>query len=225
MRDTIGVVDCPLHRLHCAEAAADDCGPTVDAQYVRKLRLRSDPIAHGDHRKIGTINAARFGIDRPGTGAAVAATDIVEAHDEKSIRVDRLAGSNAGIPPTGSLVGRTVETGSVMMARQRVADEHGIRPRGIQFPVRFVDELPPRQYAPAEQCHGRFERLVTRRHETDGVWRKGVLHKAAESKATVERAATTVVRTHPRPARDGSVALEPTVHRRRRGNVVSQIDC
>ena len=191
VRDAIRKVDRPLHCLHSAEAAADDRSPANDAERVRQKGLRGDPVPHRHHREVRSVNSARFRIDRTWSGAAVAATEVVEAHHVEVIRVDRLAGTDAVVPPAGPLVFGAVIAGGMVMSRQRVTDEHRVRTRGIQLAVRFVDEIYARQDAPAQQRNRLVESQVLRRNEPNGIGRDAVLHRTAESKVNgVETPAT-----------------------------------
>ena len=70
------------------------------------------------------IAAARAGIDAVGPGRAAAAAENVGTNDEVAIGVDRLARPDHDVPPAGIIVG--VVLGDVRIARQGVADQHGI---------------------------------------------------------------------------------------------------
>jgi hypothetical protein len=169
VRDAFGTIDRPLHRLHSAETAADDRGPFLDAECIGQHRLGGHPVANRDGRKVGAVHTARFRIDRTRSGAAVAAAEIVEAHDEEQVRVDGFARADRRVPPTRTIILGAVIAGRVMMSGKRVADQNRVRSRGIQLAVRFIDQFHAGQHAAAQQSDGRVEGLQARCDQAYGV--------------------------------------------------------
>jgi hypothetical protein len=81
--------------------------------------------------------------------------DVVVADDEEAVGVERLAGPDHVVPPTEVVRLAGIGAGNVMRSVQRVTDQHGVRARRIQFPIRFVGDLEFGQQRAARQ----FERL------------------------------------------------------------------
>ena len=75
--------------------------------------------------KFEAVGLAGLRIDRGRAGRAHAAADHVRADDEIALGVDRLAGADHGLPPAG-LAGHRMHAGDVLVAGQRVADQHRI---------------------------------------------------------------------------------------------------
>ncbi len=66
------------------------------------------------------------------------------ADHEVAVGVDDLAGPDHDLPPAG-LAGDRIDVGDVLVARQRVADENGVRPRSIERAVGLVSDLKRRE--------------------------------------------------------------------------------
>ncbi|MCY1540492.1 hypothetical protein D9M68_761370 [compost metagenome] len=175
--DALGIADGPLHGLHAAEAAADHRGPLRDAEDIRQARLAMDPVFHGHHREIRAKRLAGGGVEAGGSGRAVAAAQVVQADDEELAGVDGLAGADATVPPAGLAFVRAVVAGRMMVAGQRVADQHGIAARGVQLAVGLVDQLVVGQAAPAGKCQGFGEVQHLGRHQANRVLGKGSRHR------------------------------------------------
>ena len=83
----------------------------------------------------------------------MAATDIVQTHDEKSVGIDRFARADTLIPPAGFAIVLVIPRG-VVVARQRVADQHGIAALLVEYAVGLVNQLVVGQGAATGQLSG-----------------------------------------------------------------------
>src|SRR5271155_1265307 len=99
MADPFGVSDAPLQRLHGAEAAAHDCGKSLNAQAIGEPGLRGDPVLDSYHGEIGAVKLAGFGGHRLRSGGPATPAQIMDADDKKAVSVQRLAGPDHVIPP------------------------------------------------------------------------------------------------------------------------------
>ena len=106
----------------------DVINPTAErvAEYIGEAGLAGNPIAHPQHGEIRTPGFARGGVDRARASGAVAAANIIERHHKKFVGIYRFTGANIGVPPAGALVVHAVITGGVVMAGERVANQHRI---------------------------------------------------------------------------------------------------
>ena len=80
----------------------------------------------------------RIGRGRP--GRAHAAAEHIRADDEIAVGVDRLAGADHGLPPAG-LAGDRMDVGDMLVAGQRVADQHRVGRVGVERAVGLVGDL------------------------------------------------------------------------------------
>ena len=127
----VGIIDRPLQCLHAAEAAADHGGKNIDTQMVSKGGLGVHPVFYDNVGKVWPIGLARVRVDTAWTSTAMAPTQVVHAHDKKSICVDGLVGSNTGIPPTRFCVVLLMQSCRVVMTGKGVADQQRIGLVGI----------------------------------------------------------------------------------------------
>ena len=134
----------PLQDLHAAHRAAGDAEQLVNAEMVHQHGLGAHHVGNGHHRQVEPPGLARFRIDRGGTGAAHAAADHIRADDEIAVGIDRLAGTDHGLPPAG-LAGDRMHIGHVLVARQGMADQHRIGLRRVQRSVGLVGDGERRQ--------------------------------------------------------------------------------
>ena len=176
MANTIRVVDRPLQRLHTTQASAEHRCPLVDTQGVRQPRLAFDPVAHGYNREIRSVRLAGCGVLRQWAGRARAATQIVQTHDKKAIGVEWLPRSNAIVPPAGLGIVRVMIPGGVVVPAERVADQHGVAPAGVQFAVGLVDQFIAIERDAAVEFDGLVKELGLGRHQADAVARYRVGH-------------------------------------------------
>ena len=116
----------------------------VDAEMVDQHRLRAHHVADGDDRQVEPVGLAGRRIGRGGAGRAQAAADDVGADDEEAVGVDDLAGPDQHFPPAG-LAGDRVGVGDMLVAGQRMADQHGVGLRRVQRAVGLVGDLERRQ--------------------------------------------------------------------------------
>ena len=118
-------------------------------------RTMSRMVMTGKSRPQG-IAGRRMGRGR--AGGAHAGAEHIGADDEIAVGVDRLAGADHGLPPAG-LAGHGMAVEDVLVAGQRMADQHGVAARGIERAVGLVGDLER-----AERHAGiELERLVRRR--------------------------------------------------------------
>ena len=156
-RRRVGIADRPVERLHAAEASAHHGGPLRDAELVGESRLRVDPVLDGDQRKLRAPRLAGRRIDRERPGRAEAAAEIVDAHDEEAVGVERLARPDHVVPPADVVRIVGVVARHVMRRVERMADEHRVVARRGQRPVGLVGELERRQARPAGERQRRVE--------------------------------------------------------------------
>ena len=148
----------PFQHLHAAHRAAEHAEHLGDAEMVEQPRLRAHHVAHGDDGKIESVGPPGGRVDRARSGRAHAAADDVGAEHEIAVGVDRLAGADHGLPPAG-LAGDGMDVGHVLVAGQRMADEHEIRLRGVECAVGLIGDgegrrAPPRSRAAASRAPG-----------------------------------------------------------------------
>ena len=155
----LGIGRTPLQRLHPAQAAAGHGQQLFDAQLVQQPPLRLHHVGHRHDRKRQPVRPARPRIDRSGPRAAVAAAEHVGAHDEITIRVERLAGTYRGLPPAGSLPRNLGMRGHVRVARKRVADQDRVVFPLVQLPVGLVGQIDGPKRGSALKPHFRRDGL------------------------------------------------------------------
>jgi hypothetical protein len=160
-------VDGPGHRLHAAQTAADDGGPGFDAQTVCQQGLRSDPVLHGDDRKIGAPGATGIRIRADRAGRAVATAEVVHADDEEAAGVERFAGADQVVPPAGVLRLVGVRARCMVMAGQCGAHQHRVGACGVQLAVGFVHQVETRQNRAALEHQRRIEACRHRADDAD----------------------------------------------------------
>ena len=134
----------PLQHLHAAHRAAGHRKQRVDLELVEQHRLRPHHVADGDDRKFQTPRLAGVRIGRGRPARAHAGAEHVRADDEVALGVDRLAGTDHGLPPAG-LAGHRIGTCHMMVAGQRVADQHRVGAGGVERAVGLVGDLERRQ--------------------------------------------------------------------------------
>ncbi len=130
----------PLQDLHAAHRSAGDREQRLDAEMVEQHRLRAHHVANCDDGKIQAPRLAGFGIDRRRAGRAHAGADHVRADHEIALGVDRPAGADHGLPPA-RLLGNGMHACDVLVARERMTNQHGVGARGIQPAIGLVGDL------------------------------------------------------------------------------------
>ena len=152
----------PLQRLHAAHRAADHAEQRVDAEAIDQHGLRAHHVGKGDDRKIQPPHLAGGGIGRGRAGRAHAAADHVRADDEIFVGIERTAGTDHGLPPAG-LARHRMHIGDMLIAGQRMADQNGVGPVGIEFAIGLVGDLERREIDAAIE----LQRLIRaeRRHQ------------------------------------------------------------
>ena len=125
----------------------------VDAEMVEQHRLRAHHVANGDDRKVEAPRHAGVGIGRRRPGGAHAAAEDIGADDEIALGVDRPAGADHGLPPAG-LAGQRMGVGDVLIAGERMADQHGVAALGIERAVGLIGDLERARSMPASSRNG-----------------------------------------------------------------------
>ena len=123
--DPVRIARRPFQHLHAAHRAADHRKQLVDAEMIDQHRLRAHHVADGDDRQVEPVGLAGRRIGRGRAGRAEAAADDVRADDEEAVGVDDLAGADQHLPPA-RLAGDRIGVGDVLVAGQRMADQHGV---------------------------------------------------------------------------------------------------
>ena len=161
----------PFERLHAAKAAAEHCRPDVDAKMVGQSCVCGDPVFDGDHREVGAVALAGVRVDRQRSGRAVTAAEVVDPDDKKFIGVERLARSHQIVPPADvfRIVSRV--TGNVVPSGQSVADQNGVRTRGVQRAVGFENEIESREYGAAFQRDRFIKADALRDNDSDRIFK------------------------------------------------------
>ena len=85
-----------------------------------------------------------FGLVEAGPGGAHAAADHVRADHEIAFGVDRPAGPDHGLPPA-RLARDRMQVGDVLIAGERVADQHRIAALGVERAVGLIGDLERRE--------------------------------------------------------------------------------
>ena len=101
--------------LHPAQATADDGGKHVNSQMVGKCRLGIYPVFYDDVGEIGAIGLTRAWVGTARAGTAMTPAQVVNAHNEESIRVDGLARTDTGIPPAWFCIVLVMKSSCVVM--------------------------------------------------------------------------------------------------------------
>src|SRR5688500_8279096 len=75
--DPVRKIECPLQRLHSAEAAASHRGKLVDAQMISQADLCLYPVFHCHNREIRTVTLSGLGVDTRRAGGSMTTAQIV----------------------------------------------------------------------------------------------------------------------------------------------------
>ena len=129
-------------------------------------------VVHGDDWKVGSVTLAGPGLDRQWSRRATAAAKIVRADDEKAVRIERLAWTNAVVPPAGFAIVRVMVAGGVMVSGQRVTDQNGIVARAVERTVGLEAHVIAIERDPAVQGQRGREMLCLRRDQADAIFWK-----------------------------------------------------
>jgi hypothetical protein len=140
----LGVARGPLQHLHAAHRAARDREQRLDAEPVEQHGLGPHHVANGDDGKIEPEHFAGLRIGRGRSGRAHAGAHHVRADDEIALRVDRFARPDHALPPA-RLPGDGVHVGDVLVAGERMADQHRVGAIGIERPIGLIRDLERRE--------------------------------------------------------------------------------
>ncbi len=160
-------LDADLQRLHPAHRAADRAVEFFHPQRVEPDFLRAHHVADADKRKRHPKRPPRRGIERRRPAGALAAARDVGTEDEKFVRVHRLARADQVVPPAGLAVGRRVAAGTMVVAAERVADEHGVVAGGVEPAVSLVAQREAGECLPALEGERLRADEITRHDEPD----------------------------------------------------------
>ena len=145
----------PFQHLHAAHGTANHGKPAADPKPFHQALLRAHHVADRHRRKIRAPRPAkpapggiRHFTARP--GGAHAAAQHIGADQKVAIRIQRPAGADDVFPPAG-LAGDGVGFGDILIARQRMADQHCITGRRIQAPIGAIGDLQRRNNRAAFQ--------------------------------------------------------------------------
>ena len=134
----------PFQHLHAAHGTANHGKPAADPKLFHQALLRAHHVADRHRRKIRAPRPAkpapsgiRHFTARP--GGAHAAAQHIGADQKIAIRIQRPAGADDILPPAG-LAGDRVSFGDILIARQRMADQHRIAGRRIQTPIGAIGD-------------------------------------------------------------------------------------
>ena len=197
----------PFQHLHAAHRAAEHRQHVGDAEMIEQPRLRAHHVAHGDDGKVEPIGASRGRIVRARPGRAHAAADHVGAEHEIAIGVDRLARADHGLPPA-RLAGDGMDIGDMLVAGQRVADQHDVGLRRIEHAVGLVGDRERRELGAAIE----LERLV-RRKMHDLALRVGDLRQPQGMIGEGLRRRRLAHLSHSQRASDGTLTPNSTIRR------------
>jgi hypothetical protein len=167
--DTVRILQRPRQGLHAAQRTADHSGELLDAEHVGEAGLRGHPVFHGHEGKVRAIRRPGGRVNGGGTGAAVAAAEIVHPDHEEFARIERLAGANEVVPPA-NVVGRIgVIAGHMVGAGQRVTHQHRIAAIGVQLAIGLVDQFVFFEAPAALEQERLGKALGARCDDTDGL--------------------------------------------------------
>ena len=189
---------------------------------IEQHGLRAHHVADGDDREIEAPGLAGRRIGRGRAGGAHAAADHVRADHEIALGVDRLAGPDHGLPPA-ALAGDRMLARHVLVAGERVADQHRIGALGIERAVGLVGDLERRELDAGVE----LERLVGAEIGDGRVARSVRLARRALHAQSSDRPRPSLI-SAPGAARVPGKALIPVADRlasRRRGLTVNLRYC
>ena len=195
----LGIARGPLQHLHAAHRAAGDGEQRSDAEMIEQHRLRAHHVADGDDRKIQAPRRVGLRIGRRRTGRAHAGADDVRADHEIALGVDRAAGPDHRLPPTG-FAGDRMNIGDVLVAGERVADQHRVGAVGIQCAVGLVGDLKRREVDAGVEP----QRLVRTKTNDVGMRLVGLTHTIHGSKHGLDHSPTPC---QPPPCKAGRLTI------------------
>ena len=122
-----GIARRPLQHLHAAHRAADDAEQALDAEAVEQHRLGAHHVADGDDREIERRRAGRSpGLVEAGPVVPMQPPmTLAQMTKKRSVSIG-LPGPDHRVPPAG-LAGDRMDVRHVLVAGQRVADQHRVR--------------------------------------------------------------------------------------------------
>ena len=179
MPHTLGKVDAPLHNLHRAQTATHGGRPLRDAQRIGEPRLAGYPVAHRNDGKIRTVTFVGMRLDRQRPARAAAAAEIVRAHHEEAIGIDRLAGTDAVVPPAGFRVLFLMVAGRVGVTRQGVANQYRVVACRVQLAIGLITKVVRRQGDATIERQRLIKMPDLRKHQADTVGVFGFGHEGA----------------------------------------------
>ena len=147
---------------------------------IRQSGLAGDPVSHGNDREVRPIGFPGFRVVGVGAGAAVAATEIVQADHEKPIGINGLAGADTAVPPARLAVVQRVVASGMVMAAECVADQYRIAGIGVEFAIGFHHQIVAFQRLAAGQLQRLVEVDGLRAYKAHGIRGQGIRHGCDE---------------------------------------------
>ena len=135
----------PFQHLHAAHGPANHGKPAADPKLFHQALLCAHHVADRHRGKIRAPRPAkpapcRIGHFTARPGGTHAAAQHIGADQKIAIRIQRPAGADDIFPPAG-LAGDGVGFGDILIARQRMADQHRVAGRRIQTPIGAIGDL------------------------------------------------------------------------------------
>ena len=116
-------------------------------EVVDEQRLGAHHVGDRDDRKVEPVRLAGLRMDGGGAGRTHAAAKDVRTNDEKSIGVERAAGTDHCLPPPRP-AGDRMQVADMLVAGQGVTKENGVGFRRVESAVCLVGDGQRRQRHP-----------------------------------------------------------------------------
>ena len=149
----IRVGDRPVQDLHTAHGTTHDRVELADFKVIDKEFLGVHHVPDRDDRELRPPGFPGSRVGGCRAGRTLASADDIRADHKVPVGIQRLAGTDDGIPPAGLII-TIMEPGNMGITGEGVADKNGIALLAVEFSVCFKRKGKRRKSLPALQGEG-----------------------------------------------------------------------